>query len=57
MSGLIRLAAVQMRSGILPEGNLAAISEAVAAAAKGGAHYVLTPEIFGIVCAQFNPIA
>ncbi len=41
----VRVAAVQMRSGTVPEDNLHAISELVREAAAGGAQYVLTPEV------------
>lgn len=41
----MRLAAVQMCSGLEPEANLAALDELVAEAAAAGASYVLSPEV------------
>lgn len=45
MTDLVRVAAVQMCSGIVPEDNVAAMAELVAEAAGAGATYVLTPEV------------
>jgi deaminated glutathione amidase len=45
MSTPFRIAVVQMCSGTTPEPNLETIDTLVAEAAKGGAHYVLTPEM------------
>lgn len=45
MSRIVRVAAVQMRSGMQPEANMAALEEFVAEAAAKGARYVLTPEM------------
>ena len=42
-------AAIQMRSGVDPEANVAFLREAVAEAAAGGARYVQTPEMTGAV--------
>ena len=41
----MRLAAVQMCSGLAPEANLTALDALVAEAAKAGADYVLSPEV------------
>lgn len=41
----MKIAAIQMRSGLDPDANLAALAPMVAAAAGQGAHYVLTPEV------------
>lgn len=41
----MRAAAIQMRSGMHPEANLAALTPLVAEAAAQGADYVLTPEV------------
>lgn len=41
----MRLAAIQMRSGTAPGPNLDALEALVAEAAKGGAQYVLSPEV------------
>lgn len=41
----VRIAAVQMCSGIEPQANLAALEELVAQAAAAGASYVLSPEV------------
>lgn len=41
----VRIAAVQMCSGTVPEDNLHTLSELVREAAAGGATYVLTPEV------------
>lgn len=41
----MKIAAIQMRSGPLPEANLAALGPLVAQAAAEGARYVLTPEV------------
>ncbi|WP_185983691.1 carbon-nitrogen hydrolase family protein [Aureimonas mangrovi] len=45
-----KAAVVQMRSGISPEANVSALRELVAEAAAGGAHYVQTPEMTGMLC-------
>lgn len=45
MSAPIKIAAVQMCSGLDVEANMAVIAREVAAAAKAGARYVLTPEV------------
>ncbi|MDR3474785.1 MAG: carbon-nitrogen hydrolase family protein [Devosia sp.] len=42
---MIRVAAVQMRSGTEPEGNIEALGRLVAEAAAAGARYVLSPEV------------
>ena len=42
---MIRVAALQMRSGMTPDANLEALSTLVAEAAAGGATYVLSPEV------------
>lgn len=41
----MKIAAIQMRSGLDPDDNLAALAPLVAEAAAAGAHYVLTPEV------------
>ncbi|WP_375452652.1 carbon-nitrogen hydrolase family protein [uncultured Devosia sp.] len=41
----MKIAAIQMRSGLEPEGNLAALRLLVSEAAAAGARYVLTPEV------------
>lgn len=41
----MKIAAIQMRSGMDPDANLAALTPLVAEAAAGGADYVLTPEV------------
>jgi len=41
----VRVAAIQMRSGVSPAANLDAIAEFAAEAATAGAAYVLTPEV------------
>jgi deaminated glutathione amidase len=46
---MMRLAVIQMTSGLSPDANAAAVEEAVAVAAKGGAHLALTPEMTGVV--------
>lgn len=45
MTGLRRIAALQMRSGTEPEANLGALEALVAEAAAAGATYVLSPEV------------
>lgn len=45
MSAPVRVAVVQMRSGIDPDANLAAIESYAAEAKAGGAAYMLTPEM------------
>lgn len=45
MTDTLRVAALQMRSGTEPEGNLEALAALVAEAAAGGARYVLSPEV------------
>ena len=45
MSNPIRVAALQMRSGIEPAANLEALDALVSDAASQGARYVLTPEV------------
>ena len=42
---MIRVAALQMRSGTEPDANLDALEELAAEAAAGGATYVLSPEV------------
>ncbi len=44
-SDAMKIAAVQMRSGLDPDENLAALTPMVAEAAAAGAGYVLTPEV------------
>jgi predicted amidohydrolase len=41
----MKIAAIQMRSGLDPDANLAALEPMLAEAAAAGAHYVLTPEV------------
>ena len=41
----IRVAALQMRSGMEPAGNIEALAALVAEAAAGGAQYLLSPEV------------
>jgi predicted amidohydrolase len=41
----LKIAAIQMRSGTDPAGNLAALEPMLAEAGAGGAKYVLTPEV------------
>ena len=41
----MKIAAIQMRSGLEPEANLAALEPLLAEAAAAGAQYVLTPEV------------
>lgn len=41
----MKIAAIQMRSGLDPDDNLAALTPMVAEAAASGARYVLTPEV------------
>lgn len=41
----MKIAAIQMRSGLDPEANLAALEPMLAEAAAAGASYVLTPEV------------
>jgi len=41
----MKIAAIQMRSGLDPEANLAALEPMLAKAAAGGAQYALTPEV------------
>jgi predicted amidohydrolase len=41
----LKIAAIQMQSGLDPEANLAALEPMLAEAAAAGAHYVLTPEV------------
>jgi predicted amidohydrolase len=41
----MKIAAIQMRSGLDPEANLAALEPMLAEAAASGARYVLTPEV------------
>lgn len=45
MSNIVRVAAIQMCAGLNPAQNLEFIAGEVAAAAKAGARYVLTPEV------------
>ena len=40
---------VQMRSGLLPQANLAAARDLIEQAAEAGAEYVLTPEMTNIM--------
>jgi deaminated glutathione amidase len=42
---LVKIAAIQMRSGLDPEANLAALEPFLAEAAERGAEYALTPEV------------
>ncbi len=42
---MVRVAAIQMRSGLTPDANLAALAPLVADAAAQGATYALTPEV------------
>ncbi|MEM9107929.1 MAG: carbon-nitrogen hydrolase family protein [Pseudomonadota bacterium] len=46
-TGTFRAAAVQMRSCVDPQRNIAALREGVAEAVSAGAHYVQTPEMTG----------
>jgi predicted amidohydrolase len=41
----MKVAAIQMRSGLDPDANLAALEPMLAEAAAAGAHYALTPEV------------
>ena len=41
----MKIAAIQMRSGLDPEANLAALEPMLAEAASAGASYALTPEV------------
>ena len=41
----MKIAAIQMQSGLDPEANLAALEPMLAEAAAAGAHYALTPEV------------
>src|SRR6218665_679188 len=41
----MKIAAIQMRSGLDPEDNLAALEPLLAEAAAAGADYALTPEV------------
>ena len=41
----MKIAAIQMRSGLDPDANLAALEPMLAEAAAAGAHYALTPEV------------
>lgn len=41
----MKIAAIQMRSGLDPDANIAALEPMLAEAAAGGARYVLTPEV------------
>lgn len=41
----MKIAAIQMRSGLDPDENVAALEPLLAEAASAGAHYVLTPEV------------
>jgi predicted amidohydrolase len=41
----MKIAAIQMRSGLEPEANFAAMAELLAKAAEQGAQYALTPEV------------
>lgn len=41
----MKIAAIQMRSGLDPDDNVAALVPLLSQAAEGGAHYVLTPEV------------
>jgi predicted amidohydrolase len=45
----MRVACLQMRSGVSPEENLATLEQMVATAASQGAHYVQTPEMTALV--------
>ena len=45
MSRRVRVALIQMRSGVHPDGNIAAIADLARAAVAAGASYVLTPEV------------
>lgn len=60
MADSFRVAALQMRSGISPADNLAAIEAGAAEAAAGGASYMLTPEVsiaFAANRAQLSEVA
>jgi len=48
-SSAFKVALVQMRSGLEPQANLAALLPAVEEAKRGGADYVLTPEMTNIL--------
>ncbi len=45
MTGTLRIAALQMRSGMQPEANLASLDELAGEAAAAGATYALSPEV------------
>ncbi len=45
MGSPVRIALIQLRSGIAPEANLVSIGKLAGAAAAAGARYVLTPEM------------
>ena len=49
LSSAFKVALVQMRSGLEPQANLAALLPAVEEAKRGGADYVLTPEMTNIL--------
>jgi len=56
----MRIAAIQMRSGADPAGNLVALEPLLRAAAAAGARYVLTPEVtllFAADVAQLRAVA
>src|SRR5690554_5692618 len=46
---MVRVALLQMTSGIDPSANAAVLAEAVRAAAEGGAAMLFTPEMSGLV--------
>ncbi len=48
-NGVVKAAAVQMRSGTEPASNIAAMEALVAEAVGAGAHYVQTPEMTGVL--------
>ncbi len=51
MAKMLKVAAIQICSGLVPRGNLLVLDGLVAQAAKAGAEYILTPEI-SISCAS-----
>ena len=48
-SSVFKIALIQMRSGLQPQANLTALLPAVEEAKRGGADYVLTPEMTNIL--------
>ena len=51
-NGTFRAAAVQMRSCMDPQRNIAALADGVAQAVSAGAHYVQTPEMTGALVSE-----